>query len=103
MKIGKALIAVSLTIIGVILLGTFALITTVNQAHEKSKREIVKLVSEFKPGVSFEAVKIHLGKPSQVFTNAHDIEIMGTTHDKSIPSNSVLHLLSIVQFLAGGY
>jgi len=48
------------------------------------------MASELGPGTSFAIVKSRLGQPSQVYTNSEDVEMFGTTKDKSITTNTLL-------------
>jgi len=91
MKALKTMLIILLVIIGVGVLATVALIVSVNYLNQKSKQAIVQLVSELKPGTSFATVKLRLGEPSQIFTNSEDLEIWGTTKDKTITTNCLLH------------
>lgn len=88
-KLKPVLVAV-LVIIGVSVFGVVGLIVSSNYLRQKSKRAIVRLVSELKPGTSFADVKLRLGETAQVFTNSEELEIWGTTKDKTITTNCLL-------------
>ena len=91
MKTLKTMLIILLVIISVGVLAAVALIVSSNYLNQKSKRAIVQLVAELKPGTSFATVKSRLGEPSQTFTNSEDLEIWGTTKDKAITTNCLLH------------
>jgi hypothetical protein len=90
-KTSKAILIIVLTTVGVVILAAVGLIASSEYLNRKSKRELTQLVSELGPGTSFAVVKSRLGEPSQVYTNSEAIEAFGTTKDKSITTNCLLH------------
>ena len=91
MKTLKTILIVVLTIVGVVIVAAVGLIAFSEYLNHKSKHELTQLVSELKPGTSFTVVKSRLGEPSQIFTNSGEIEMFGTTKDKSITTNCLLY------------
>jgi len=88
----KLILVILAVTIGIVAIGAAGLIVSSNYLNQKSKRGIMQLVSELKPGTAFGAVKLRLGEPSQsqIFTNAEELEIWGTTKDKAITTNCLL-------------
>jgi hypothetical protein len=80
------------TLVVIAILGIVAVMVAVNHMHKKSRRQITQLVSEIQPGMSFSNVTSRLGKVSQVYTNAGDIQTWGTTKEDLIVTNSTLHM-----------
>jgi hypothetical protein len=89
-KTSKTILIIALTIVGVVIIAAVGLVASSEYVNRKSKRELTQLVSELRPGTSFAVVKSRLGEPSQIYTNAEEVEIFGTTKDKSITTNCLL-------------
>jgi hypothetical protein len=81
-----------LAIVAIGLGAVLALMLVVEGMHQKSRREIVQLVSEIEPGSSLSSVVSRFGEPSRVYTSPPEIKIMGTTEDDHIVSSSTLYL-----------
>jgi hypothetical protein len=93
LKTTKIILSIVLAIVGVVLIAAVGIIVSSEYLNHKSKRELTQLVSELKPGTSFANVKLRLGEPSpsQIFTNAEELEMWGTTKDKAVTTNCLLY------------
>jgi hypothetical protein len=90
MKTSKTILIIVLAIVGVVIVAAAGLIVSAEYLNRKSKSEFTQVVSELGPGTSFTTVKSRLGEPSQIYTSSGDVEIFGTTKDKSITTNCLL-------------
>ncbi|HTY88244.1 MAG TPA: hypothetical protein VMB80_12325 [Candidatus Acidoferrum sp.] len=90
MKTQKAILVVVLVMTGILFLAAIGLVVSAEYLNRKSKHELTQMASELGPGTSFAIVKSRLGQPSQVYTNSEDVEMFGTTKDKSITTNTLL-------------
>lgn len=84
----KVLVVTGVLAVAVVL-GTIAGISAL---HSKSRSQIASLISEIRPGMPFSSVASRLGRESQTFTNAAEVETWGTTKEQRIVTNSTLHL-----------
>jgi len=89
-KTQKAILVVVLVMTGILFLAAIGLVVSAEYLNRKSKHELTQMASELGPGTSFAIVKSRLGQPSQVYTNSEDVEMFGTTKDKSITTNTLL-------------
>lgn len=82
-------------LVGVFIAGLVCVVSfmgTVNYLHARSRREITRIVLQLTPGTPFSTVVSRLGKPSRTFTNTELIELWGTQKDKTVTTNSTLHM-----------
>lgn len=83
-------------LVALVVLCVVGLITVIEFMHARSAREVRQIVAQITPGTSFSDVATRLGRATKTFTSEDEIRVLGTSHEESIITNSVLYVFNHV-------